>query len=61
VAKYKDNKEGCCWCGALLITGVIASDGEWFPFGFANCPTHTCWYEPGDEKTWIERQPLKEV
>ena len=37
-----------CWCGKALIDGMVDDKGEWFPFGFVNCPVHTCWYEKGD-------------
>lgn len=43
------NKPGYCWCGAQLITGIITESGEWFPFGFANCPSHTCWFESEED------------
>jgi len=38
------NKKGKCWCGDKLITGIKDEEGNWFPFGFANCPKHGCWY-----------------
>lgn len=44
----KGNKPGHCWCGEKLISGIVCEDGSWFPFGFANCPTHKCWYEYND-------------
>ena len=34
-----------CWCGAPLIDGIIDEEGEWFPFGFVNCPEHGADYE----------------
>jgi len=37
-----------CWCGKKLITGIVDSAGDWFPFGFVNCPTHSCYYEKTD-------------
>lgn len=55
------NKKGHCWCGEKLITGIVCEDGTWFPFGFANCPTHSCWFEQGDEEKWNERQKRKEA
>lgn len=39
---------GKCWCGKNLITGLVDKEGDFFPFGFANCPVHSCYYEKTD-------------
>lgn len=52
--------QGYCWCGKALVTGIKGADGVWFPFGFANCPTHSCFYDSKEEyKEHLARVKLR--